>query len=548
MTNGGICSAALRYAEFGWMIFPCRPRRKEPLTEHGLHDATTDPQVIGDWWSRWPEANVAVALSNLVVLDVDGAEGEDTLARLIRDHGALPETLESKTGRGRQIFFTVEGVEIRNSAGKLGPGLDIRGAGGYVVLPPSVHPNGQVYAWMHKTRPALLPDWLIALLLEESPLTDEVGGTIPKGQRNSTLTSIAGSMRRRGVAVDAIIAALMELNRKSCVPPLPDHDVRRIGGSVGRYAPAEQPGTAAQDSFTLCTLEELLARPVVPTRWIWQDHMAAGTVSAVVSKPKVGKSTFARNLCLAVGRGDTFLGLATCQGPCIYLALEERSEDVTADFRAMGADGSEPILVHSDTSPASGILALQALILEKVPALIVIDPLFRLVRVRDEKAYAETYAALGPLIDISRSTGTHVLLTHHSGKMLKADAIDAPLGSTAISGAVCSLVVLKKTDNYRTIQTVQRLGHDLEETVIEFEPETRSISLGGTRFEAEQSRLESEILKFLAESAEPQTKSQIQDGVEGRALIVRAALSSLCLSQMVSKSGEGTKGKPFVYK
>ena len=530
------------------MIFPCRPRRKEPLTEHGLRDATTDPQVISKWWSHWPDANVAVALSNLVVLDVDGAEGEDTLGRLIRDHGALPETLESKTGRGRQIFFRIEGVQIHNSAGKLGPGLDIRGAGGYVVLPPSIHPNGQVYAWMRKTRPALLPDWLVSLLVEESPLTDEVGGTIPRGQRNSTLTSIAGSMRRRGVAVDAIIAALMELNRKSCQPPLPDHDVRRIGGSVGRYAPAEQPGIAAQDTFTLCTLQELLARPIVPIKWVWQDHLAAGTVSAVVSKPKVGKSTFARNLCLAVARGDKFLGLATCQGACIYLALEERSEDVTADFRAMGADGSEPIHVHADTSPASGILALISLIREKLPLLIVIDPLFRLVRVRDEKAYAETYAALGPLIDISRATGSHVLLSHHSGKLLKADVIDAPLGSTAISGAVCSLIVLKKSDSYRTIQTVQRLGKDLDETVIEFEQETRLLSLGESRFDTERSRMESEILKFLAESSEPQTQAQIRDGVDGQARIIRAALTSLCGSEMISKSGEGTRGKPFVYK
>ena len=194
--------------------------------------------------------------------------------------------------------------------------------------------------------------------------------------------------------------------------------------------------------------------------------MSAGTVSAVVSKPKVGKSTFARNLWLAVARGESFLGAKTRQGFCIYLALEERIEDVTADFRAMGATGEEPILIHADSTPAAGILALLALVREKAPTLIIIDPLFRLVRVKDEKAYAETYAALGPLIDISRSTGTHILLTHHSGKSLKTDVIDSPLGSTAIGGAVCTLVVLKRTEAYRTIQTVQRLGQDLPEIVI----------------------------------------------------------------------------------
>jgi len=544
MTNGEICTAALRYAGYGWSIFPCHQKR--PLTGHGLLDATTDPEVIRQWWAKWPDANVAVALAALVVIDIDGPEGEATLARLIRQFGALPETLESKTGRGRQLFFAAGGAEIHNSAGKLGPGLDIRGKGGYVVLPPSVHPNGQTYEWIRKLRPALLPDWVVILLAEVPTPAPPASDPVPKGRRNTTLASMAGSMRRKGFDSAAIEAALTIVNRARCQPPLSPPEIHQIANSMKRYVPADP--QKPQDGFVLCTLAELLARPVVPTKWIWQDHLAAGTVSAVVSKPKVGKSTFARNLCLAVARGESFLGADTCQGACIYLALEELSEDVTADFRAMGADGSEPILVHSDTSPASGILALLSLVREKAPLLIVIDPLFRLVRVRDEKAYAETYAALGPLIDISRSTGTHVLLSHHSGKMLKADVIDSPLGSTAISGAVSSLIVLKKSENYRTLQTVQRRGQDLQETVLEFELETKTLSLGGTKFEAEQSRLESEILRFLAESAEPQTKSQIQDGVEGRALIVRAALTSLCQSQMVTKSGEGTKGKPFVYK
>ena len=544
MTNGEICTAALRYAGYGWSIFPCHQKR--PLTGHGLLDATTDPEVIRQWWAKWPDANVAVALAALVVIDIDGPEGEATLTRLIRQFGPLPETLESKTGRGRQLFFAAGGAEIHNSAGKLGPGLDIRGRGGYVVLPPSVHPNGQTYEWIRKLRPALLPDWVVILLAEVPTAAPPASDPVPKGRRNTTLASMAGSMRRKGFDAAAIEAALTIVNRARCQPPLSPPEIHQIANSMKRYVPADP--QKPQDGFALCTLAELLARPVVPTKWVWQDHLAAGTVSAVVSKPKVGKSTFARNLCLAVARGDAFMGLATSQGVCIYLALEERAEDVTADFRAMGADGTEPIHVHADTSPASGILALISLIREKLPLLMVIDPLFRLVRVRDEKAYAETYAALGPLIDISRATGSHVLLSHHSGKLLKADAIDAPLGSTAISGAVSSLIVLKKSENYRTLQTVQRLGLDLEETVLEFEPETKTLSLGGTRFEAERSRLEAKILEFLAESAEPQTQIQIQEGVEGRGRIVRAALTSLCSSQMITKSGEGVRGNPFLYK
>jgi hypothetical protein len=209
--------------------------------------------------------------------------------------------------------------------------------------------------------------------------------------------------------------------------------------------------------FTLSHLSDLLTRPDIPVEYVVENLLISGTVSCVVAKPKVGKSTFARNLCLAVSRGEDFLGSKTKQGECIYLALEEREEDIKNDFRAMGAEGKEPIYIHAAAAPAEGIAGLCDLVRARRPVLVVIDPLFRLARIRDEKAYAETYYALGPLIDVVREAGTHVMLTHHAGKSAKADAIDSPLGSTAIGGAVSTLIHLKRTETMRTIQTVQRI-------------------------------------------------------------------------------------------
>src|SRR5215472_6590179 len=265
MTNGEICTAALRYAGYGWNIFPCHQKR--PLTGHGLLDATTDPEVIRQWWAKWPDANVAVALADLVVLDIDGPEGEESLASLIVKYGPLPQTLESKTGRGRQLFFAAGGATIRNSAGKLGPGLDIRGAGGYVILPPSIHPNGATYVWIHKLKPALLPEWLRALLVQppsSTCATNEECDPIPEGQRNSTLTSMAGSMRRQGFSVAAILAALLEVNRKRCRPLLPEAEVRRIANSVGRYTPADPAAAQPEEPET----SPAAAQPM------WQEPMA----------------------------------------------------------------------------------------------------------------------------------------------------------------------------------------------------------------------------------------------------------------------------------
>ncbi len=130
--------------EFNWPVFPVATN-KRPLTEHGLKDASTDVEQIREWWTRRPDAGIAVRTgseSDLVVLDVDGEAGADSLHELERRHGELPETSARETGGGGEhYYFTHPGGEIRNSAGKLGPGLDIRADGGYVVCPPSHAPE-----------------------------------------------------------------------------------------------------------------------------------------------------------------------------------------------------------------------------------------------------------------------------------------------------------------------------------------------------------------------------------------------------------------------
>ncbi len=313
----------------------------------------------------------------------------------------------------------------------------------------------------------------------------------------------------------------------------------------GATANIDSPDTPS--GYRLVPLADLLGRPDVPVEYIWEGRLVAGTVSALVAKPKVGKSTLARNLALAVSTGRPFLGAETKQGGVIYLALEERAEDVKRDFAAMGATGKEPIYIHADAVPEAALLELVRLIEQHKPCLVVVDPLFRLARIRDEKAYSDTYAALGPLVDVARASGTHILFTHHAGKGDKADAIDAPLGSTALGGIVSTLILLKRTDAYRTMQTVQRIGTDLAETVLAYDAATRTLSQGGSKADAEQEQAAERILAYLAESGEARSQDDIRDGVEGQTRIIRAALTCLVQSGNVLRSGEGKRGKPFLY-
>jgi putative DNA primase/helicase len=166
-----LLDTALAYAAHGWHVFPCQPQGKQPATAHGLHDATTDADQITTWWTRTPDANIAIATgttSGLYVIDIDGAQGEATLEQLEATHGALPDTVQAITGGdGWHYLFTHPGGDLRNTAGKLGAGIDTRGDGGYIIAPPSVHPDGPLYEWAaapDDVELAELPAWIVTEL------------------------------------------------------------------------------------------------------------------------------------------------------------------------------------------------------------------------------------------------------------------------------------------------------------------------------------------------------------------------------------------------
>lgn len=228
---------AFQYAQLGWRVFPLLERSKKPAIPLWPQAATVDRTTLREWFSK-PPYNIAVvcgASSGIVVLDTDPRHGGDNSSqKLIEVHGPLPDTVTQLTGGGglQHFFKYPQSVEVRNSAGKLGLGLDIRGEGGYVVVPPSVHPaTGAAYEWEASSDPlegcpiAEPPRWLIGLLTngtgtkqaEDKPLE-----TIPEGRRNNHLASLAGSMRRRGMSPAGIEAALLAENAARCDPPLPE--------------------------------------------------------------------------------------------------------------------------------------------------------------------------------------------------------------------------------------------------------------------------------------------------------------------------------------
>ena len=251
-------TAALAYAKrLTWAVLPlhsvnadgtctcgnpeCDSIGKHPRTKHGFHEATRDQEQISQWWTQWPDANIGVrtgAESGIVVIDIDPRKGgDDSFEDLEKEIGKLPDTVEQQTGSGgRHLIFNHPGKEVKCSQSELGSGIDVKGDGGYIVVPPSWNANGP-YIWEWSSHPlevsiADLPQRLLQKLVENNDHQHQkpaalIPEKIPEGERNSTLLSVAGSIRRRGCTADEILPSLMKLNER-CEPPLDEAEVKKI--------------------------------------------------------------------------------------------------------------------------------------------------------------------------------------------------------------------------------------------------------------------------------------------------------------------------------
>lgn len=252
MSNPDPIEAAQRYLARGWSVVPAQGGGKRPLVrwEAFQHRCPSEKEISG-WFERWPDANVAIVtgkISDLVVLDVDPQHGgDDSLTDLERRFAPLPETVEAISGGGgRHVYFAHPGDVLRNRVG-LAPGIDLRGDGGMIIAPPSVHPSGRRYEWEVSHHPddvalAPLPSWLLTLVRGETPYLGHslahwralVQQGVSEGTRNNTVASLTGHLLWHGVDPDVATELLLCWNRVRCRPPLSDQEVARTVESILR--------------------------------------------------------------------------------------------------------------------------------------------------------------------------------------------------------------------------------------------------------------------------------------------------------------------------
>lgn len=560
---------ALAYAEHGWPVLPlhspidgrcdCRPAgcdhpAKHPRTMHGLTDASTDPEAVTRWWGLWPEANIGIAVpAGFVVVDLDAPDAGTELE--------LPETAESATGRGRHLIYRTA-AEVRPRVA-VSDHVDVRGPGSYIVAPPSRHISGRSYQWVRKLPEAVdAPRWLAALAEPEWTPAPPIGETIPDGRRNAVLTSLAGTMRRRGMTEAAILAALDAENMTRCRPPLPAAEVRTIARSVVRYPPepwitlsaAPDVPSGRKQLLTFRTARDLAAELTETPDYLAFGIVRGATTELTGRAKASGKSTYLGHLCGAVLDGRPFLGQPTTYTPIVYL-----TEQPPASLRPLLARAGLTerddltLLLWKDTRGASwpDIVGAAVAECERIGAtLLIVDtlPAFAGIRGDAENDAGAALQAIEPL-QAAAADGLAVVVVRHERKG-GGEVGDSGRGSSAFSGAVDVILRLARKEQaprptIRTLAALSRFDETPPEIVIELTDEGYIVL--GDEASVAFAEARDAILAGLRDD-DGLTMDEIVAELVAKRTTAQDAVRVLTETGVIERTGAGRRGDPYRYR
>lgn len=349
MPDNPMLAAALAFADRGWRIFPVKAGTKVPRTANGFHDATTDAATIREWWDGKPHLNIGLATgaaSGVWALDIDGEPGAASLMDLEQRHGELPETAVFRTPRGgRQYLFALSalppGVSITSSVGIL-PGVDVRGDGGYSVVPPSSRPEGP-YAWISTAPIADPPEWLLELVTKARPAI-AAGGPVAleeltvqavtfrehpgagEGQRNKEAARLAGCELAKGTpAATVLVDAIAWAGR--CRPAMDLDELGDVLASIAGRESAKPEAVTGDDPYD----PELEAIELRPRSWPSRPEamLSHGVVGDLLRRveleteadPVALAATFLVALGNVIGRGPHAVVDGTRHGLNLFAAI-----------------------------------------------------------------------------------------------------------------------------------------------------------------------------------------------------------------------------------
>lgn len=419
-------TAAFEYLRLGWCPIPVRSggdteNRKRPLI--GWEPYQTRPPTedeVWAWWRRWPDANVGLvtgAVSGMFALDLDG----DADA-LLRAHGiALPETPTSETGGGGlHILLAHPGEAVPNgvkvlvapaSNGGKAPQGDVRGDGGYIVAPPSLHGSGRRYAWrIPPTVPvAPAPSALLALIRtrgQEAPpwappsdpswVVAALRGPVPKGERNQTAARLGGHfLAKQRNNVDEVTALLTPWARTVCAPPMDADELRRTVASIARKERAKpeaapeippEPREEAAPKASRAPLVRAATLKAPPVRYLVNPLLPRGMLTLLSAIDKMGKTLLSMEVARAVLDGTDLFGRFPVEGPGAVAAfwLDDPTSLTVERMKARALDAQArlwvaPVLDVDLSDPLATVRAMEKSAAEVGANLVIVDALYLLL-------------------------------------------------------------------------------------------------------------------------------------------------------------------------
>jgi hypothetical protein len=561
-------AAAVDYRRREWSVIRLKGKiPAEPWAEYQQRRMSSEEIEA----RPWPGVGIVTgAISGIVVLDADSPEAVEELKR--RGHPATPMV---KTARGVHAYFQHPGGELPTRIG-LGSGLDLKGDGGYVGAPPSKHPSGRAYEWIiHPAdeKPAPLPAWAIEEIRVRGrkATAGDLGEEIPNGSRNKTITSFAGTLRRRGLGETAIYAALLGINAEMCRPPLPEHEVQTIATSVARYAPDSEASETfhssvsrdgvADERKTLLfkTARQVAEETPAEVDWIARPYLAKGAITEIDGKIKAaGKTTFVSHKVAAIVDGKPFMGEPTTRAKVVWLTEQSPSTFRKVLERANLTDRDDVVVLH--WHDAMGIewadvaRAATAKALDIGAGLLVVDTLGQFAGIRGdgENNAGAAQEAMQPLQEAA-AKGLAVEFTRHERKG-GGEVGESGRGSSAFGGAVDVIMTIRRGEgntrpSVRIVEALSRFDETPDKVVIELTDKGyRNLGNASAFAEKEAQDAVVEILPAKAEHALATADVLDQLSKQGvKRTVGTEALARLTESGTIERLGKGQKGSPYRY-
>lgn len=551
----------------GFSVFPLRPNTKLPAISKWQTKATRDIHQIERWIAAHPGANWGIATGRfgegeaLVVVDVDnksGKRGDAALLGLELEGCEFPSTLESSTPSGGRHLIYRAPVPVKQGVDTLGPGLDMRSAGGFIVAPGSMI-DGKPYSANEAEAPTPAPQWLIdrcgaprSKAVDRTPLpgidperararaieylAHQAPEAIEGAGGDATTFRVAAKLKDLGIVDPAHACALMLEHWHDGCGWAPDDLAVKVGNAYryganppgsdapeAQFQPVETPAAEAKARYTLETVDALLSKPIPP--WLVRGILPKTGLGVIYGQPRSGKTFLALDIAMAIAKGVPWAGKRVMRGNVLYIGLEGQVRTrIDAYKRHHGGDYSGfrtltgaglSVLDSRDIKDLIDVLRTESF----SPSLIVIDTLNRAMPAGDENSSTDMGAAIAQAGRLSRAFGCLVLYIHHASKDLTKGA----RGHSSLLGATdAELLVTAEASGARRLKITK--AKDAEDG-LEFGFNLSAVDLGPAA-DAPEERITSCVVTDLAPCA-PTRGSKTLNWTPDRTLVHNAFVAAL---------------------